>query len=88
MWVKLITDMDVLCFSFTDEILGYMFNPLIENIRLYLQFAFSNLHLAYIEYHINKVFHSLRLTVDRFYWQILCIFGRKGFQHPVKWCVY
>ena len=88
MWIKLITDMDVLCFPFTDEILGYMFNPLIESIRLYLQFAFANLHLAYIEYHINKVFHSLRLTVDRFYWQILCIFGRKGFQHPVKWCVY
>ncbi len=32
MWIKLITDMDVLCFPFTDEILGYMFNPLIENI--------------------------------------------------------
>ena len=59
MWIKLIADTDVFSFTFADEILGYMFNPLIESIRLYLQFTFPNLHFAYIEYHINKVFHSL-----------------------------
>ena len=68
----------ILCFPFADEILRYMFDPFVERVRLYEQFAFSHFHLAHIEHHVDQILHSLRLPVNRFQRQVLGICRRQG----------
>ena len=58
--------MHILCFPLTDKILRNVFNPLIEWMRLNLQFTLPYFHFPHVEHHINQVLHSLCLPVDGF----------------------
>ena len=72
-WIEPVMNLYILCFPFADEILRYMFDPFVERVRLYEQFAFSHFHLAHIEHHVDQILHSLRLPVNRFQRQVLGI---------------